>query len=163
MKAKIIKNFISKEEAEILTKQIKQNSNTFKDCKQCEGTVYKHNFLPVVHLLTTKTKEISDLLEEKVLPSYCYTRIYKKNTELVPHVDRAACEITTTVHLYGDKPWKLDIAGEKILLDIGDAAIYEGTIQKHSRVGKYKGNEYINTFLHYVRMNGLHADKYFEK
>lgn len=163
MKAKIIKNFISKEEAQILTKQIKQNKTTFQNCTQCEGTIKKHNFLPVVFLLSIKTKEISDLIGEKVLPSYCYTRVYRNNTELVPHTDRKACEITATVHLYGDKPWELDIAGEKIMLDVGDAAIYEGTNNTHSRVGKYKGEEYINTFLHYVRMNGPYSDNYFEK
>ena len=163
MKAKIIKNFISKEESEILTKQIKQNLNLFKKCDQCVGTVKKHNFKPIVYLLASKTKEISEIIGEKLLPSYCYTRIYKKDTELTPHTDREACEVTVTLHLSGDKPWKLDIDGEKILLDVGDAAVYEGTKYTHSREGKYNGIEYINTFLHYVRLAGIHSDEYFEK
>lgn len=166
MKAKILKNFISKEEAEILTHQIKQNIILFTPCEQCKGSIKKHNFKPAVWLLASKTKEISDLVGEKVLPSYCYTRVYKKDTELRRHIDRTSCEITVSIHLYGDKPWNLLVEEDKkfkAILDIGDALIYDGVNNYHSREEKYKGEEYINIFLHYVKLNGLYNEQYFEK
>lgn len=167
MQYKIIKNFLDKKDVEILVKNIYQNTNSFIPCQQCEGSVRAYNFKPAVWILASKTKEISEAVGERVLPSYCYTRIYKHGTELVPHVDRPACEITATVHLYGDKPWDLVVKEdeeEKIIsLEVGDAAVYDGVNNSHWREGKYPGDEYINTFLHYVRMSGEHSNLYFEK
>lgn len=42
----------------------------------------------------------------KLVPTYSYARIYKKNDELKRHKDRYSCEISTTMHLGGDN-WSI--------------------------------------------------------
>ena len=43
-----------------------------------------------------------------LVPTYTYTRAYKKGDILHRHKDRPSCEISTTVHLGGD-PWSIFI------------------------------------------------------
>jgi len=46
----------------------------------------------------------------ELLPTYSYARIYKKGDILHRHKDRPSCEISTTIHLGGDK-WPIFIDG----------------------------------------------------
>ena len=56
--------------------------------------------------------------EMNLIPTYSYTRIYKKGDILKRHSDRHSCEISTTLHLGGD-PWTLflDPTGQKTVID----------------------------------------------
>ena len=84
-----------------------------------------------LELLTEKTPEVSRAIEEHVLPTYTYARIYKNGAILKPHMDRDACEISLTVHLDGDMGWPIfvqtpDGSDVEVILEPGDALVYLG-------------------------------------
>lgn len=55
-----------------------------------------------------KQKLFEDILGLKLIPTYCYSRIYKPGEVLKKHIDRYACEISVTVTLgYIGKIWPI--------------------------------------------------------
>jgi hypothetical protein len=81
-----------------------------------------------------------------LIPTYSYSRAYKKGDILRRHKDRPSCEISTTLNLGGD-PWPIFIdgtgansvideykqihkpnapKGTKVVLDVGDMLVYSG-------------------------------------
>lgn len=167
-KYKIIKNFISTEKAKDLAKQFEkfcEDTNPEPD-NDVPNSPAVRNFLPFVELLSTKTKKISKLIGETVLPSYCYSRLYKNNSVLESHKDRDSCEVSLTVHLDGDESWSIyfeDENGRKYIdLDPGDAILYYGIDITHGR-DHYLGEKYIQCFLHYVKLNGEYSDNFFDR
>ena len=91
----------------------------------------------------------------KLQPAYTYARIYKKGDVLKRHKDRFSCEISTTMHLGGDK-WDLYLEpsgqkgkkGIKVNLKPGDMLVYRGCELEHWRE-KFKGESCGQVFLHY--------------
>ena len=92
----------------------------------------------------------------KLLPTYSYTRAYKKGDELKRHKDRPSCQISTTLHLGGNE-WPIYIdptggdnvpTGNRVDLKIGDMLVYSGCELEHWRE-PFKGNVCVQTFLHY--------------
>ena len=91
----------------------------------------------------------------KLQPAYTYARIYKKGDVLKRHKDRFSCEISTTMHLGGDK-WDLYLEpsgqkgkkGIKVNLKPGDMLVYRGCELEHWRE-KFKGKSCGQVFLHY--------------
>ena len=78
--------------------------------------------------------------------------------ELPLHSDRPECEISITLNIQADKPWKLWVKrkGTKtrgLTLNPGEAILYQGMKYKHWRT-PYTGKECMQIFLHYVRANG---------
>jgi hypothetical protein len=110
-------------------------------------------------VMETLLMKLQNLINKKtklnLVPTYSYTRIYKKGDELKRHKDRLSCEISTTLFLGGDE-WpiylessgKLNKKGTKVDLKKGDMLIYKGCIVEHWRE-KFKGNECAQVFLHY--------------
>ena len=111
--------------------------------------------------------------ELKLLPTYTYTRAYKKGDKLRRHKDRPSCQISTTLHLGGD-PWPIYIdptgtdnvideykeihkpnahQGNRVDLKIGDMLVYSGCELEHWREA-FEGNVCVQTFLHYNDANG---------
>jgi hypothetical protein len=126
-----------------------------------------YNYDLFLELLCEKTHEVSTILQEPVLPTYAYSRVYKRGSVLERHTDRDACEISLTVHLGGDKPWPICIetpsgAEKCVLLNPGDAMMYLGRTAVHWRE-EYDGDGYSQVFLHYVRSRGDCAYAYFDK
>lgn len=165
----IIKNFIDPERAVNLYKEFKLCDEFYKfnGDPQAPNSASLYNYLPALELLCEKTKQVSDLIEETVLPTYTYARIYKENSVLTKHTDRGACEISLTVHLYGDKPWPIWVNSPEgdarcVILNYGDALIYLGCVAPHWR-DEYVGKEYAQFFLHYVRSRGTFSKLYFDK
>ena len=99
--------------------------------------------------------------ELKLLPTYTYTRAYKKGDILHRHKDRPSCQISTTLHLGGDEwPIYLDPTGgdnvptgNQVDLKIGDMLVYSGCELEHWREA-FEGNVCVQTFLHYNDANG---------
>ena len=91
----------------------------------------------------------------KLSETYSYARIYKKGDELKRHKDRYSCEVSTTMHLGGDK-WSifLEPSGEEgkkgveIKLNAGDMLIYSGCELEHWRE-PFTGENCGQVFLHY--------------
>ena len=97
----------------------------------------------------------------KLLPTYSYTRAYKKGDELKRHKDRPSCQISTTLHLGGNE-WPIYIdptggdnvpTGNQVDLKIGDMLVYSGCELEHWRE-PFEGNVCVQTFLHYNDANG---------
>ena len=113
-----------------------------------------------------------------LIPTYSYSRAYKKGDILRRHKDRPSCEISTTLNLGGD-PWPIFIdgtgvdsvideykqihkpnapKGTKVVLDVGDMLVYSGCELEHWRE-PFDGNICGQVFLHYNHVNGPFADK----
>ena len=111
--------------------------------------------------------------ELKLVPCYSYVRAYKKGDILRRHKDRPGCEISTTLHLGGDKwPIYLDTTGATSVLDeyknihkpnapkgiqvdlnIGDMLVYSGCDLEHWRE-PFQGEHCAQVFLHYNNIDG---------
>ena len=102
-------------------------------------------------------------------PTYSYFRVYRNGDELIPHKDRPACEISTTICFgfsYDDSyNWPIYMEGESVDLKPGDMVAYRGCDLKHWRE-KFMPKEkhyHVQGFFHYVDKNGPHADWKFDK
>jgi hypothetical protein len=157
-----IPNFISKEEANSLASQLIEYSklpgNLMRPDTQVLNSLAMYNYLPFVKFLVKKIHDVSKILQEDVLPTYTYTRIYNHGEVLNRHRDRPACEISLSLNLKKDNEWPIWFQkpnGEEISLELnqGDAVMYLGEIADHWR-NAYQGQEHVQLFLHYVRAEG---------
>jgi hypothetical protein len=165
----IIPNFISRNDASLLGKEFKNycEKNNIGGDNQALNSSSKYDYISFLELLCEKTPEISSILDETVLPTYSYARVYKNGSVLENHLDRDACEISLTVHLCGDSVWPIFIETpnkeeRSVILNPGDAMLYLGCESNHWR-DIYFGEEYVQVFLHYVRSRGDKSYAYFDK
>ena len=109
----------------------------------------------------------------RLVPCYSYVRAYKKGDILRRHKDRPGCEISTTLHLGGDKwPIYMDATGADSVIDeyknihkpnapkgtpvdleVGDMLVYRGCELEHWRT-PLEGNLCVQVFLHYNDIDG---------
>ena len=165
----IIPNFISPDRANKLALEYKkyaETQNTPGD-PQSPNSHFDYNYISFLELLCEKTKEVSSILDETVLPTYAYSRVYTNSSVLEKHTDREACEISFTVHLGGDAPWLIWIEtptgkNSSVSLNPGDAMMYLGNTSNHWR-DSYDGQWYAQVFLHYVQSRGSFSYTYFDK
>ena len=161
----IINNFINEKNAKSLEKKLVNHPYLFKE----EYTINSsgiHNPIWGLELLTHKCFDVSKIVQDKLLPTYCFGRVYGNNSILPIHKDRPSCEISLTIHLNGDSSWPIWIKnpeGDGISVDLqsGDAMVYLGCTAPHWRE-KYTGNQYSQLFLHYVRSRGENSQHYFD-
>ena len=165
----VLLNFISKEKSTNLSSEFLKycKDNNLTGDPQAPNSCSNYNYISFLELLCEKTPEISSIIEETVLPTYTYSRVYKNGSELTKHTDRDACEISLTLHLDGDSTWPIWIetpSGEQrcVELNSGDAMLYLGRTAPHWRE-VYGGEHYTQVFLHYVRSRGDCAYTYFDK
>lgn len=167
----VIRNFISEKKAVKLSNEFREfcnkNADTVEPDPQVPNAPAIHNHSAFVELLSSKTSKVSKIVGERVLPSYCYARVYSNKSILKKHRDRPSCETSLTVHLDGDKKWEFcieDAKGKvnKVILNRGDAILYKGIEVYHWR-DKYKGSFYCQVFLHYVKSAGDNKFNYFER
>ena len=167
-----VSNFISQERAQSLNSWLlteRDEGRLIEDPRTNYGLFGKvyQDATPFLELLCEKRNQISDLIGESVLPTYSFCIVYGPESQLIPHLDRPACEVSLTVHLGGDVKWPIFIRkpnGEPSAFDLnqGDAVIYFGCTAEHWRE-KFIGQYYSQVFLHYVRSNGPNAWAYFDK
>ena len=102
-------------------------------------------------LLESLRGDVEKELNLKLKSMNSYFRIYTKGSILKPHIDRDACEFSTTLNLGGDT-WPIYFLIDKkeveIILNPGDMLVYRGCELKHWRK-KFKGNKCYQVFLHY--------------
>jgi hypothetical protein len=113
----------------------------------------------LMEVLLTKTKsDIEKITNLKLIETYAYARLYKKNDILKKHTDRFSCEISATLNLGGDN-WPIYLNNKKkdikINLDKGDMLIYKGEVLEHWRE-PFKGENCGQVFFHY---NDLSSEK----
>lgn len=154
----ILRGFFSRQVAEHLGSLVieeKESGSMFYNDAQVEKAFFKYN-LPILRAFHLhETERVSRLCNKALVPTYCYTRVYEKESELLSHRDRKECEFSVTIHLQGDYPWDFFIENKHtgqevgILLEPGDAVIYKGCEVSHFRK-PFLGTWYVQSFFHYV-------------
>jgi alkylated DNA repair dioxygenase AlkB len=154
----IVRGLISKKDALELGNHLRKNENSadWKD-KQAYGSPSFYTDKKLLTLQKRLLPKIEKLTEMKLFKTYNYARVYKKGAILRMHRDRPACEISVTLDLGGD-PWDiyvLDINEKpvKVKLNPGDAIVYRGETVWHWR-SRFRGDNHMQVFLHYVDQNG---------
>ena len=133
----------------------------------CYGDMFVETLMMKVLPIMQKHTEMT------LVPTYSYTRVYKRGNILKRHNDRPSCEISTTLHLGGD-PWAifLDPTGTKSIIDepkqiykpnapkgipidlnVGDMLVYSGCDLEHWRE-PFQGEHCAQVFLHYNNVDG---------
>ncbi len=136
------------------------NRDTSEDTPYVIGNRFEwYSFIPCEVLLENLTPFVEEVVQQKLYPTYSFTRIYYNNNVMYPHLDTPRCEYSITASLdYKGSSWPIwieDYTGKhhEIELKPGDALIYEGHKLKHWRT-PFEGEEQIQTFLHYVDAEG---------
>ena len=193
-KYQVIRGAISKEVAEIGYRYLQisaeadywmlQNSATheknplignFKDSQVPNSYAkYADRFMETLLVKTIDVMQKKTGL--KLVPTYSYTRLYRKGNILKRHKDRPSCEISTTLCLGGDHwPIYLDPTGAdnvinehknihkpnapkgvEVNLKPGDMLIYSGCELEHWRE-PFEGKLCGQVFLHYNHADGRFA------
>lgn len=158
----VCKQFLRKETAEYLAYQILEDNRKgllYQDL-QVEHSSFRYN-MPLLRTLHLHEQDrVSSICNKKIMPTYCYTRIYHKDSDLKPHKDRDACEYSITLHIQGSEPWEIYMEHFTtkehipIILEPGDAVVYKGCDILHYRK-PFQGEYYIQCFFHYVEEHGV--------
>jgi hypothetical protein len=130
---------------------------------QVSASFSQYGFLAFEALLQWLQCSVEHITSRKLWPCNSYARIYHTGAELTRHVDSERCEYSVTVALdYDRDPWPIwlqDLTGEtlSLMLQRGDACVYRGTDIPHWRM-PFTGLRQTQVFLHYVAVDGPHAD-----
>ena len=162
---KLIKNFFSKEELEILQKycynKLDLNKDYNLDVQSFSPAWYSDPLMTA--LLDTKLPIVEKESNLKLFPTYAYWRYYVFGATLKKHTDRPACEISVTVCIKKYDDWPIVVEGTSFELEEGDAILYAGCDQEHWRPGVYKGEGMAQVFLHYVNKNGTNKNHAYDQ
>lgn len=164
---KSIKNFLSKDELKLSVAYWNIKKHTLKPCPQVPGSFSDYSDTLGETILIAKQKLVEKYAGEKLLPTYTFTRMYKKGNTLEKHFDRPSCEVSVSINFYADKEWPLKFKKleyergpvdkkakiQSLITKPGDAVVYEGMQYEHWR-DAYEGEECVQIFTHYVRANG---------
>jgi hypothetical protein len=108
--------------------------------QQVNGSLSRWNHPKFKESHYTVKQKIEKILDIDLLKTYYYDRFYFVGQELVPHVDRPACEISITIQISSNhkNPWLFWVetpSGEKIsiVMNDGDGVIYRGCERSHWR------------------------------
>lgn len=164
MQPKIIRNFLSKIECEDITREFDSLGLIDQPIKGVEGNcegIYNLDYVSMIQ--QSLTPFVSKEFKKKLVPTYCYSRKYKKDSVLVQHRDRFSCEYSLTLHIKSSNPdidWPIyfEIDGERknLILKQGDCCLYKGIELKHGR-DRCPVDWYIQVFMHWVDLNGEYA------
>jgi hypothetical protein len=144
--------------------------------------VYGPKYAPMTTFLWGATPIVSMITGVKLLPSYCFFRIYRRDDRLKIHVDRKACEhsVSLTLHYSDDEIWPFEIGAAgpasdnhaetfgaepftTILMRPGDAVLYRGPGLAHGRTSPNPNGWSAHLFMHWVDSDGPHRHLAFEE
>jgi predicted 2-oxoglutarate/Fe(II)-dependent dioxygenase YbiX len=184
-----LSGFLSKDSCAELTTELKRivaEGKTTKDT-QCPLSEAVHGAVIFDSLLEQLLPNFELASGKKLYPTYAYARLYAPGEELKIHTDRPACEISATLTLgFEGNPWPIYMADyaepnqgrevitqhnvtkwlineSEIRMDVGDAIIYKGQEKPHWRNIYKEGQWQAQVFLHYVDVNGPHAEWKYDK
>ena len=157
---KLIKNFFSKKELNVLKKycynKLDLNKDYILDIQSFSPAWYNDPLM--TSFLDTKLPIVEEESNLKLFPTYAYWRYYVLGAILKKHTDRPACEISVTACIKKYDNWPIVVEGTSFELEEGDAVLYAGCDQEHGRPGIYKGEGMAQLFFHYVNQNGPNKD-----
>lgn len=155
-KYKIIKNFLSIDEVELLKRYtiFFHRFNQTKFCEQvnnCDTGCYADPIMEA--LLDIKTKKMEEVTGFKKLnPTYSFWRMYTYNGELVEHTDRPSCEISVTVQIDSDgTEYPINVAGEDIHLQKTETLLHIVDVFYHT-LEKNLQEIFIHKFFYIMLM-----------
>lgn len=157
---RVLRNLLTPDETKELCTILKKHTGSSTDV-QVPGSIAFYSPPCTNILLGLLRDRISKECEKKLLPCYSYGRIYKNGNELKKHRDRPACEYSVTINLYQTNEWPIFMDGEPLNLMPGDGCVYEGCKVEHWRE-TFKGEEYVQIFLHYVDADGPYKSQAFD-
>ena len=162
---KLIKNFFSKEELEVLQKycynKLDLNKDYNLDVQSFSPAWYNDPLM--TSFLETKLTKVEQESNLKLFPTYAYWRYYVLGATLKKHKDRPACEISVTACIKKYDNWPIVIEGTSFELEEGDAILYAGCDQEHWRPEVYKGEGMAQVFFHYVNQIGPNKDHAYDQ
>jgi len=162
-KFKLVKNFFTQEEIDFgvyyFLLRHKRNTTNFDEALFNNNSDSYFNFDCFSDaFLMKKRKRMQEETGLKLLPTYSFSRVYTYNSDLKPHKDRPACEVSVTAMWGSDgTPWPIYMEGTKLEMNPGDAVIYLGCELEHWR-DPFEGDWHAQTFFHYVDENGPNKD-----
>ena len=162
---KLIKNFFSKKELEVLQKycynKLDLNKDYNLDIQSFSPAWYNDPLM--TSFLETKLILVEKESNLKLFQTYAYWRYYVFGAELKKHTDRFACEISVTACIKKYDNWPIVVEGTSFELEEGDAVLYAGCDQEHLRPGIYKGEGMAQVFFHYVNQNGIYKNHAYDQ
>lgn len=106
---------------------------------------------------------VESIVNEELVPTYAFSRLYHNGDVLESHTDRPACEVSLTIQLGRSHhyAWPIYVGESRYDLAEGDAVLYQGCDVPHWRDECNGPKDYYSgqVFLHYVRKNGPYADQ----
>ena len=161
---KLIKNFFTKEELEVLQKYCYNRLDLNKDYRLDDQSFSPawYNDPLMTSFLETKLPLVEKESNLKLFQTYAYWRYYVFGGTLKKHTDRPACEISVSACIKKYDNWPIIVEGTSFELEEGDAILYAGCDQEHWRPGVYKGEGMAQVFFHYVNQNGIYKNKAYD-
>lgn len=122
-------------------------------------------------ILSESANKLGEFVGYNLLPTYSYTRLYKKGDELKKHKDRPSCELSATLSLglprgqsispiyFCKNEDESDVV--EIKLNPGDLCLYRGCDLFHWRK-PFTQDWYLQSFLHYVNADGPYKNNLYD-
>jgi|TARA_R100001594_G_scaffold137816_1_gene181078 hypothetical protein len=159
---KIIPNFLNEQEINLLKDYCKlrhfknRDSFDFEQSNNGDTAFYKD---PLIETISSQKRSLIEKeINIKLYETYSFWRCYTYGAELKKHSDRPSCEVSATVFIDSDKnDWGIFMDETKVILNKGDAIIYNGCKLEHWRE-PFDGDYHIQAFLHYVDRDGEYAN-----
>jgi hypothetical protein len=156
----VVRNLISEDRALKLHDHLNSRDDGLMNDTQVIGSPSFYTDETMRKIQIELLPKIEDHTGLELFKTYSYARLYKRDDVLRIHRDRAACEVSITLDLGGDKwsIWLLDRDENPVKVDLnpGDALIYRGCELQHWR-GKFEEDEHAQVFMHYVDKYGPNA------
>ena len=145
--------------------------------------VYSRQYAPMAAFHWALTPSAAAVAGCELVPTYAYFRAYQQGDVCLVHSDRQACEhsLSLTLHLADDQPWALSVEQRRIEqrepigpdfggqaytplpMQAGDAVMYRGVDHRHGRLEPNPNAWSAHLFLHWVDVDGPHADHAFDR
>ena len=159
VKFKLIKNFFTEYELELLQKycynKLDSNKDYSLDIQSFSPACYRDPLM--TSMLDIKLPFVEKESDLKLFPTYAYWRYYVYGGTLAKHKDRPSCEVSVTACIKKYDDWPIVVENHFFELKEGDSILYAGCDQEHWRPGTYKGEGMAQVFLHYVDKKGSFA------
>jgi signal peptidase I len=164
----VIKQFIEKDFVEFTQDyfSLKINSGDMDlDDPQAKGNYTWYGDPLIETILQNSCEPIGNIIGVKIVPTYCFTRLYNKGDVLKKHLDRSSCEISATLSLgYSDdsSPNPICFSNNideivEIYLEPGDLCVYRGCDLYHWRP-PIQNTWLLQSFLHFVDGEGQYKN-----
>jgi len=166
--ALLIKNVIPIELCYFLTHTMlrQHHENQIKKLPSGDGQV-NDSLACVSHNLVLDTVAeriwpfLENILNEELIPTYSYARLYTNDNVLDKHTDRPACEISITIQLGRSHhySWPIFANNQRFDLAEGSGMLYKGCEVEHWREPCAGPDDYYSgqLFCHFVRANGQYV------